>query len=70
VEKGDGNLLPTIKASMLDGCPACPYCGNPHGGKCPCGALFCSSPNHAGPVRLPIMQRRAELRRRAAKTST
>jgi len=53
VEKGDGSLLPTIKASMLDGCPACPYCGNPHGGKCPCGQLFCSSPNQRGPVICP-----------------
>src|SRR5439155_13586775 len=40
VEKGDSSLLPTIKASMLAGCPACPYCSNPHGGKRPCGALF------------------------------
>jgi uncharacterized protein YegL len=53
VEKGDSDLLPTIKASQLDGCPECPYCGNPHGGKCPCGTLFCSNPNQRGPVICP-----------------
>jgi hypothetical protein len=53
VEKGDGGLLPAINASMLDGCPDCPYCGNPHCGKCPCGAMFCSNPEQKGPIICP-----------------
>jgi len=53
LEKGDGDLLPPINSSLLDGCPTCPYCGNEQAGLCPCGALFCSSPNQRGPVVCP-----------------
>lgn len=35
--------LPPVNASLLLGIPACPFCGNPIAGKCPCGQLFCSS---------------------------
>jgi hypothetical protein len=54
LDDGDGDLLPPIKASQLDGCPACPYCGNPAACQCsPCGALFCVNPNQKGPVSCP-----------------
>jgi uncharacterized protein YegL len=53
VEKGDGDLLPPINSALLDGCPACPYCGNAHGALCPCGALFCVSPHQRGPLTYP-----------------
>lgn len=53
LEEGDGDLLPPINTSMLDGCPECPHCQNPAAGACPCGTLFCSSPNSRGPVVCP-----------------
>jgi uncharacterized protein YegL len=55
LEKGDADLLPPIQASMLDGCPACPHCGNPIASVCgPCGAIFCASPERGkGPVTCP-----------------
>ncbi len=53
LEEGDSDLLPPINSSLLDGCPSCPYCENPHAGACPCGALFCSDPNHRGPLNCP-----------------
>jgi uncharacterized protein YegL len=53
IEEGDGDLLPPINTSLLDGCPACPYCGNDVAGVCPCGVLFCTSPRHRGPVVCP-----------------
>jgi hypothetical protein len=53
VEEGDSDLLPPINTSMLDGCPSCPYCENPIAGMCPCGTLFCTSPDHRGPVICP-----------------
>jgi uncharacterized protein YegL len=56
VEAGDRDLLPPINSALLDGCPACPYCGNEHAGVCPCGVLFCVSPNQRGPVTCPGCQ--------------
>jgi hypothetical protein len=53
VEEGDADLLPPINTGMLDGCPSCPYCENPIAGMCPCGQLFCTSPDHKGPVVCP-----------------
>jgi uncharacterized protein YegL len=53
LEAGDGDLLPPINSSLLDGCPSCPYCENPVAGMCPCGTLFCTSPDHKGPVICP-----------------
>jgi uncharacterized protein YegL len=53
IEPGDADLLPPISSSQLDGCPACPYCGNPAAGMCPCGALFCNDPQRRGPVTCP-----------------
>lgn len=53
LEEGDSDLLPPINTSMLDGCPECPYCQNPVAGMCPCGTLFCSSPNQRGPIICP-----------------
>lgn len=53
IEEGDADLLPPISSSQLDGCPACPYCGNPAAGMCPCGALFCNDPQRRGPVTCP-----------------
>jgi uncharacterized protein YegL len=52
-EPGDSELLPPINSALLDGCPPCPYCGNAHGAMCPCGSLFCVSPNQRGPVSCP-----------------
>src|SRR5262249_32464792 len=59
-EEGDGDLLPPINSSLLDGCPPCPYCNEPAAGMCPCGALFCVGPNQRGPVVCPAC--RSELR--------
>jgi uncharacterized protein YegL len=53
IEPGDADLLPPIRSSQLDGCPACPYCGNPAAGACPCGALFCNDPAKRGPITCP-----------------
>jgi uncharacterized protein YegL len=53
LEKGDGDLLPPINSSLLDGCPSCPYCENPAAAVCPCGALFCVGPQQRGPVTCP-----------------
>jgi uncharacterized protein YegL len=58
VEPGDGDLLPPINTSLLDGCPTCPYCGNENAGLCPCGTLFCVSPEQRGPVTCPGCQNR------------
>ena len=59
IEQGDADLLPPINSSQLDGCPACPYCGNPAAGMCPCGQLFCSRPGDARPGDLPRLQHRS-----------
>jgi uncharacterized protein YegL len=53
LEEGDGDLLPPINSSLLDGCPKCPYCENPMVIMCPCGALFCGSPKQSGPINCP-----------------
>jgi len=53
LEDGDADLLPPINSSLLNGCPSCPYCGAPGAGMCPCGALFCISPETQGPVTCP-----------------
>jgi uncharacterized protein YegL len=53
IEKGDADLLPPINSAKLDGCAACPHCGNEHAGMCPCGVLFCVSPRQSGPVTCP-----------------
>jgi uncharacterized protein YegL len=53
IEDGDSDLLPPINTSILDGCPACPYCENPVAGMCPCGTLFCTSPDNRNPVICP-----------------
>jgi hypothetical protein len=53
VEEGDDDLLPPINTNLLDGCPSCPYCESPAAGMCPCGTLFCSSPDDRGPVSCP-----------------
>jgi uncharacterized protein YegL len=53
LEKGDGDLLPPINSSLLDGCPSCAYCNNPAAGMCPCGMLFCLSPETRPPVVCP-----------------
>jgi uncharacterized protein YegL len=41
VDQGPGFELPPINASMLLGCPACPYCSNPAAGMCSCNSLLC-----------------------------
>ena len=53
IEAGDRDLLPPINTSKLDGCPPCPYCNNPQAALCPCGVLFCVSPNQRPPVVCP-----------------
>ncbi len=53
IEEGDADLLPPINSSLLDGCPPCPYCENPVAGMCPCGTLFCTSPDHRGAIVCP-----------------
>jgi uncharacterized protein YegL len=53
LEEGDGDLLPPINTSRLDGCPSCAYCGNEAAGMCPCGVLFCVNPRDRGPVTCP-----------------
>jgi uncharacterized protein YegL len=49
----DGQAMPPINSSMLDGAPPCPYCGNVGGGMCDCGALFCLAPGNRDPVTCP-----------------
>ena len=53
LEEGESALLPPINSSLLNGCPRCPYCENPVAVMCPCGALFCASPRHQGPMTCP-----------------
>jgi uncharacterized protein YegL len=53
LEEGDADLLPPINSSLLNGCPSCPYCENPVAAMCPCGTLFCSSPEMQGPATCP-----------------
>jgi uncharacterized protein YegL len=53
VEDGDADLLPPINTAQLDGCPSCPYCENPVAGMCPCGILFCTSPDASGAIVCP-----------------
>jgi uncharacterized protein YegL len=53
LEEGDAELLPPINTALLDGCPSCPYCENPLIIACPCGALFCGTPDVRGPVPCP-----------------
>ena len=52
-EEGDAELLPPISSSILNGCPACPYCESPGAGMCSCGTLLCASSNTDGPVTCP-----------------
>jgi uncharacterized protein YegL len=49
----DEDLLPPVPSDQLDGCPPCPHCENPTAGMCPCGTLFCTAPDHPGPVTCP-----------------
>lgn len=53
LETDAGDYLPPINTNMLDGVPDCPYCENEIAGMCPCGTLFCSTPNPTGPVCCP-----------------
>ncbi len=53
IEEGDGELLPPINSSLLDGCPNCPYCSNPAAGVCSCGCLFCLGPSSRPPIICP-----------------
>lgn len=53
LDDDDGDALPPINSSMLDGCPSCPYCENEVAATCPCGAMFCSDPRHRGDISCP-----------------
>jgi uncharacterized protein YegL len=53
IEEGDGDFLPPINSSLLDGCPGCPYCANEIAATCPCGAVFCESPHNHGSATCP-----------------
>jgi uncharacterized protein YegL len=56
-DNGNGMELPPIKASLLDGCPPCPYCENPGAGLCPCGTVFCNEHDGRGAIICPSCQR-------------
>ncbi len=56
IEEGDAELLPPINSAMLDGCPSCPYCGNPVAAACPCGGICCSRPTQTGSVTCPACE--------------
>jgi len=45
IEPGDADLLPPISSTLLNGCPACPHCGNPGAAMCICGAILCFPAN-------------------------
>lgn len=53
MEEGDGDCLPPINSSMLDGVSACPYCQNPVAAVCPCGAIFCDTYDNRSLVTCP-----------------
>lgn len=43
-----------VSSSLLNGCPACPYCGNPMAGHCQCGAILCMHPQSMARVTCPL----------------
>ena len=60
----EGDSLPPVSSSLLDGCPSCPYCENPVASLCSCGTIFCNVREPTGPVICPGCGTRTDLRLR------
>jgi uncharacterized protein YegL len=54
-------VLPPINSSLLEGVPACPYCGNPVAVACECGVLTCFSGDPRQPFQCPGCRRQGQL---------
>lgn len=56
-EQGGSGSGQSVSSSQLEGCPVCPYCGNPVAVVCDCGATFCASADPNAPTNCPVCKR-------------